>query len=115
VSNPSYVPKKFTTEPHAFGKVADIEWIPVDEANPAPGLASRIQHRQCFAIHEAIVRRYGAEGVAGYIRNSNDKVTDQFRRALRGEAVLHLRDIAYALHHFGADLDLSFDLEPASR
>ncbi len=59
----------FTTEPHAFGKVADIEWIPVDEANPAPGLASRIQHRQCLAIHEAIIRRYGAEGVAGYIRN----------------------------------------------
>jgi len=50
----------------------------------------------------------------GYIRDSNGKVTDQFRRALRGEAVLQPRDLAYAIHHFGDDLDVSSLLAAAS-
>lgn len=66
------------------------------------------QHRQ------AIIRRYGSKGVAGYIRDSNGKVTDQFRRALRGEAVLQPRDLAYAIHHFGDDLDVTGLLAAAS-
>jgi len=107
VSNPSYVPREFTSEPHGFGKLPDLTWPPVDDSKLAQALASKIQHDQCYAIRQAIIRRYGSEGVAGYIRDSKGKVTDQFRRALRGEAVLQPRDLAYAIHHFGDDLDVS--------
>lgn len=107
VSNPSYVPKHFTTEAGGFGHLSQIEWEPIDADNPAPALAARIQHRQCVAIREAITRRYGTEGVAGYIRASNGQVSEQIRRALRGEAILQPRDLAYAIHHFGETLDLT--------
>jgi len=114
VSNPSYVPKSFTANPGAFGKVEVIEWKPLDPSNPAPGIASRIQHRQCIAIRDAITRRHGIDGVAGYIRASGGQVSAQIRRALRGDAVLQPRDLAYAIHHFGDDLDVSNLLAGAS-
>lgn len=101
-------------DPTLSGQPEWRAWPPVDDSKLAQALASKIQHDQCYAIRQAIVRRYGPEGVAGYIRDSNGKVTDQFRRALRGEAVLQPRDLAYAIHHFGDDLDVSSLLAGAS-
>ena len=115
VSNPSYLPRSYTLSPGAFGKVAVIAWNPIDPHNPAPAIASRIQHSQCVAIRDAITKRYETEGVAGYIRHSGGQVTDQIRRALRGDAILQPRDLAYAIHHFGDALDLTDTLVRADQ
>lgn len=104
VSNPGYVPRSFARDPKLFGKVPGIEWRPISKSNPAPALAARIQHEQCLAIRDAITRRHHT--VANLIRDSNGQITEHFRRALNGEAVLQPRDLAFLVHHFGHDLNL---------
>jgi len=104
VSNPSYIPKRFSLTPAAFGQVPEIEWLPLDPATRYVALASKVQHATCFAIWAAIKTRYGT--VADFIRASDGQITDQFRRALRGDAVLQPRDLAYVIDHFGEGLAL---------
>jgi hypothetical protein len=69
-------------------------------------MASRIQHQQCIAIHRAVIERYTYRKLRGYTI-AIDRPYEQFRRIMRGDAVLHLRDLAEAKIHFGDSLNLN--------
>ena len=69
-------------------------------------MASRIQHLQCVAIHHAVIERYSCRRLKGYT-NEIGRPYEQFRRIMRGDAVLHLRDLAEAKLHFGDSLNLN--------
>ncbi len=69
-------------------------------------MASRIQHLQCVAIHRAVIEKYPARRLKGYT-NATGRPYEQFRRIMRGDAVLHLRDLAEAKLHFGDSLNLN--------
>lgn len=109
MSNPSYVPRMFAKEPQTFGLLHELDWLPTEPATLVVATASRIQHAQSYAIWSAIKNRHGS--VAAFVRASGGQVTDQFRRALRGQAVLQPRDLAYAALHFGQDLRLPDPVE----
>jgi hypothetical protein len=69
-------------------------------------MAARIQHEQCVAIHRAVIERYSYRRLKGYTTTIG-RPYEQFRRIMRGDAVLHLRDLAEAKLHFGDSLDLN--------
>jgi hypothetical protein len=114
VSNPSYRPKSFSTEPLQFGKSLNIGWKPVEPGTEELHLASRIQHQQCVAIHRAVTERYSYRRLKGYT-SAIGKPYEQFRRIMRGDAVLHLRDLAEAKVHFGDSIDLNVPLLGVTR
>lgn len=109
MSNPSYQPKSFSTEPLQFGKSLHIGWKPVEPEMKELHMAARIQHQQCVAIHRAVIERYSYRRLKGYT-NAIGRPYEQFRRIMRGDAVLHLRDLAEAKIHFGDSLDLNVPL-----
>jgi hypothetical protein len=100
VSNPSYRPKSFSTEPLQFGKSLNIGWKPVE-----PGTEE---------LHLAVTERYSYRRLKGYT-SAIGKPYEQFRRIMRGDAVLHLRDLAEAKVHFGDSIDLNVPLLGVTR
>jgi len=72
-------------------------------------MAARIQHQQCVAIYMAIIERYSYRRLKGYT-NAIGRPYEQFRRIMRGDAVLHLRDLAEAKLHFGDSLNLNISV-----
>ena len=109
MSNPSYQPKSFSTEPLQFGKSLHIGWKPVEPGTEELHLAARIQHEQCVAIHRAVIERYSYRRLKGYTTTIGRQY-EQFRRIMRGDAVLHLRDLAEAKLHFGDSLNLNIPI-----
>ena len=109
MSNPRYQPKSFSTEPLQFGKTIHIGWKEVEPETAELHLASRIQHQQCVAIHRAVTERYSYRRLRGYTTEI-DRQYEQFRRVMRGDAVIQLRDLAEAKVHFGDKLDLNVSL-----
>jgi len=109
MSNPSYQPKSFSTEPLQFGKTLHIGWKQIEPGTEELHMAAQIQHQQCVAIHKAIIERYSYRRLKGYT-NAVGRPYEQFRRIMRGDAVLHLRDLAEAKLHFGNQIDLNVPL-----
>ena len=72
-------------------------------------MAAQIQHQQCVAIHRAIIERYSYRRLKGYTTTIG-RPYEQFRRIMRGDAVLHLRELAEAKIHFGDSIDLNVPL-----
>ena len=68
--------------------------------------ASQVQHQQCVAIQRAVIARYSYRGLRGYTTDI-DRPYEQFRRIMRGDAVMQLRDLAEAKLHFGNALNLN--------
>lgn len=91
--NDSY-PRSYTTEPAAFGKAAQIQWIEPSEPSEADRcLAARMQHEYAVRINRRL-RELG-KTVHDYASMTGTPY-DRLTKVLRGVAVMKLEDIAQA-------------------
>jgi len=98
MSDPRYRPRRYTSEPFAFGKAATIAWLPVPLGSEDQHLAAQMQHFYARAIATEAKRRYGSlKGYALAVSVDYQRLT----KILRGEAVMRLEDIASARLHLG--------------
>jgi hypothetical protein len=100
------MPKSFSTEPLQFGKSTNIEWKNVESGTAILHLASQIQHQQCVTILQAVHRDFDYQGLMGYT-NAIGRPYEQFRRIMRGDAVIQIRDLAEAKVYFGDTINLN--------
>ena len=90
----------------AFGKSLHIGWKHVEPGTEAILIAAQIEFQQCVDIYRGAIDKYSYRRLDGFI-NTIGRPYEQFRRIIRGDAVLQLCDLAEAQLHFGDSLNLN--------
>lgn len=98
MSDPRYRPRRYTSEPAAFGKAANIQWGPVASGSEDQADAAKMQHFYAKVIADEAKRQYGS--IKRYARVAGVDY-QRLTKILRGEAVMRFEDIASARRQLG--------------
>lgn len=94
VSDPRFRPRRYTTEPAAFGKAETIKWREGRTEEESDRIqVSQWQHMYAVRIARQAVRKHGtlkAYAVA------NDLNYDRLSKVVRGDALMRFEDLAVA-------------------